>query len=271
MFAVNLLLLSQVTLSWEQLTVCLPAILLLCSVRVQWVMAGSVYGLLVGGSAQEFSPWHLFGLPVAWTLSLVFSGLIHCASHGSLRPRTLNRPVGELLGLAQLSGFADWNIVHILHHSHTDDPVRDPHPPQNLTYWQYTKAMRALIVKVFVAKYFQLFGASEKSQQELKAFSRNSKLAHINKVVFWFLLLKSQIFFFLFAPSIVAKMFQFSWLNWAAHRPGKAGVEIRNLEGAGYRYLNIFSFGLFVHKNHHLVPTLFNPKSYDPTSEKIAS
>lgn len=249
----------------------LPAVLALASVRIERVILALVLGwgavLFTGG--VEFT--ELLLIPLAFTVSLSLSGLIHCASHGSIRPRLLNRPVGELCGLAQLSGFADWKIVHILHHSHTDDPVRDPHPPQSLSYWDYTKNMRNLILKAFVAKYFQLFTQSDASVQHLKNFSRFSRIAHVQKILFWFMILGPKVFALFFIPSIVSKMFQFSWLNWAAHRPGPQGIEVRNLQNWKYAYLNFFSFGLYIHKSHHLAPTLFNPKSYVEKENRIAS
>ena len=47
--------------------------------------------------------------------------LIHNATHGNL-PHAINRVAGELLGLCVIVRYASWDIIHMRHHKHTDDP-----------------------------------------------------------------------------------------------------------------------------------------------------
>lgn len=257
---VNALLGAVFAPNWETLAWFGPSLLLLSSPRIEAVLASVAAALAAAVWLGGVQPVDLLGVGLAFVLALSFSGLIHCASHGSLRPRFLNRPVGELMGLFQLSGFADWKIIHVFHHAHTDDPLLDPHPPGKKGFWEFTRTMRTSIGQAYLRSYFGIFGQTPQTQKAVKGFMLMSRLVVLNKIIFWYLILGPRVFAFVYTSSIAFKMLQFSLLNWAAHRPSSSGFEIRNLDQGFFKLMNLFSFGLYVHKNHHLVPTLFNPK-----------
>ncbi|MBK9294408.1 MAG: fatty acid desaturase [Oligoflexia bacterium] len=240
----------------------LPAIYLLSSTQITFVIASIFYAIGISFYLKIASLQSFAYIPIGILLAMPATALIHCASHMSIKPRFLNRIVGEFCGLFQLTGFPDWTIIHVIHHTYTDDPKLDPHPPMQLGYWQFTKTMREAILKSYINYYFKTFEQNDKTIAAIKKFGRTAKFDHVMKIFFWFFIFKPEIFSFLFITSIIFKMFYFSWLNYASHRPAKHGVEILNHTKGLYKIANFFSFGLFYHKNHHLKPSLFNPKYY---------
>lgn len=245
---------------------------MMTSVKIQVVMASVAVSIALSCWRMGFELWH-FALPgAAVALAFSFCALIHNASHGSLRPRWLNRPVGELMGLFQLSGFPDWQITHVLHHTYTDDPVLDPHPPLNKGYWEFTTGMRASVVSAYLESFFRYFPRNQESMAAVRMFARYSKLSHALKMILMFVILGPVLFSWFFVPSIAAKMLQFSWLNWAGHRRHDGAQGAQDLEHGWYRVANFFSFGLYAHDSHHRAPALFDPRSLKHrTNEKNES
>lgn len=246
--------------SWTDLLWFLPAMLMMTSVKIQVVLASVAVAIGTCLWRTEFHLWHLALPVIATAVSFSFVALIHNSAHNSLRPRWLNRPVGELVGLLQLSGFPDWKITHVLHHAHSDDPVLDPHPPGHKGYWEFTVGMRDSVVKAYLVSFFRIFPRDERSMRAVKTFAICSKLGQALKILFLFSVLGPVLFSWLFVPSIAAKMLQFAWANWAAHRPEGDGFVIRDLDHGWYKIANFFSFGTYVHASHHEVPTLFDPR-----------
>lgn len=80
-----------VAVCWREVLWFFPVLIMMTSVRIQLVMASVVVAI----------------------------ALIHNASHGSLRPWWLNQPVGELMGLFQLTGFPDRQATQVLHGTYT--------------------------------------------------------------------------------------------------------------------------------------------------------
>lgn len=234
----------------------LPAILLLSSTRIESVLCALLWATGVSVMRADFEIASLAGLPAAVLFSLMFSGLLHCASHNAIRPRFLNRPAGELIGLFQLAGFPDWTVIHVLHHRHADDPERDPHPPIGKSYWEFTKGMRDSVLAAYLKRYFEIFGASDSSKAAVRRFARAMQADMLLRILFWFLLLGPQHFTFLFAFSVMFKMLHYAWFNHVTHQPSG----IRNLGAGGYAWLNTLTFGLYYHGNHHRYPTVFDPR-----------
>jgi fatty-acid desaturase len=175
------------------------------------------------------------------------------------------------MGVVQLSGFPEWKIIHVIHHSNPDHPELDPHPPLLMTYWQFAKGMRDSIARVFVTYYFKCFGKEEAAMKGIKRFGLASRLNMFMKVTMWYLLLGPQLFTFLFLSSVAFKMLHFAWFNYATHRPTNDKFEIKNLDHRLYTVINWISFGLYYHDNHHTNPSLFNPKKMPPVKEKKGS
>jgi len=250
-----------------------PFMILATSTNLKLILALSLTAILVAIGRHDFSWVWLGTLPATVLLTFLASSLIHCASHDSLGAKWLNRLVGELVGLVQLSGFPDWKIIHVLHHQHADDQDLDPHPPLKKAFWPFAFSMRDSIARVYVNFYCKIFGSSETSARNLRRFSIAARLDSAAKVLLWFTLLGPQGFTWLFLVSLSFKMVHWAWFNYVTHRPKEGdGTEIRNLSSISYRIINLFSLGLYFHKNHHDFPHLRNPSLLSPTrEEKVAS
>ena len=223
-------------------------------------MVGCVYAMTVTFYLFSWNWIYLGYLIGAGAATLTATALLHNASHRSLRPKWLNRPVGELMCLFQLTGFPDWTVVHVFHHTFSDDPVKDPHPPGNQTFWQYVNTVRAQILSVYLRHYFEIFGRNADTEKAVKRFGLSMKLDHFMKVTFWFLSLGPQLFSLFFFPSIVLKMFNHAWINFANHQWTGKENKLINLDGGFYKICNFFGFGIYYHKNHHINPALFDPR-----------
>ncbi|MCM2281709.1 MAG: fatty acid desaturase [Bdellovibrionaceae bacterium] len=245
---------------FQEVALFVPAIFLLASVQFPVVVIGFLYSLAAAAYLDELH-WSLaWLLPAAGIWTLFASSVLHNASHGNIRPRWLQTVLGEMMALAQLVGFADWVIVHIMHHSHSDDPEKDPHPPQGLGYWAFLRGMRDKILKVLLADYLDRWGRTNASMSRLKRMAMAGRANQLAKVTFWWLLLGPEYFSAFFAASIVMKMMHYAWFNYATHQLINGEVAILNLDRSLYRFVNSVSFGLYYHKNHHANPKLFDPR-----------
>ena len=247
----------------------LPLILLVGSIHISYVIAGVLVASGFAFFQPEFSAGSavlMFGL--SFVLANVFTGFVHNASHGNIKPRWLNNIVGEICGVVQLVGFSDWTIIHVLHHSNTDHPVLDPHAPGDSKFLPFLLGMRQQILKVVLAFYFKVHGQNPETVKQISDMARFSRAGHLLKVSFWYLLLGPQYFAFLFAPSIVFKMLVLAWLNHSAHRKVDGKNVILNNNSGFYKVVNLFSFNLYFHDNHHINPKLFDPRKMRPSTDE---
>ncbi len=241
----------------------LPLVVILSTTKIQLVVSCFLYATIVSVWRSDFHFTYLFAIPLGIIATFPLTAFLHNASHGSFKPKWLNRPIGEIVGVMQLSGFAQWKIVHTVHHMHSDDPQLDPHPPMNKSYWEFTKGMRESAINAYVRFFFKTHNQGSESTAALKNFANAAKLDQSARVLFFLLLLGPQLFTFLFLSSIVFKMFHYAWFNYSTHRPSTQGTEVQNLNGRFYRFINAIAFGLYYHQNHHLVPTLFDPRTLE--------
>ncbi len=249
---------------------CLPCLMLISSPQVTTVLLGYVYALTVAVLGGHFESVYLIGIPLGIVLTFPFTGLLHCASHDSLRPKWLNRPVGELMGLVQLYGFPDWKVLHFMHHSFSDDAELDPHPPLDKKYWEFTKGMRTAASNAFLKHYFMQFGQTQLTIASAQRFGRAAKFDALMKLVFWYLVLGGQAFSFFYLTSIAFKMLHYAWFNHSTHQSPDGNTELRNLNhGLIYPVINALAFGMYFHKNHHLAPSMFNPQRIDKSREQL--
>jgi fatty acid desaturase len=260
LFLINCLLFVLLDLNMETLLYLLPGIILLASPRLYFVLLA--FGYLSGACfmGQDFSYLYLLGIPAGIILTFPVTAFIHSASHNSIRPKWLNRPVGELMGLAQLSGLPAWTVIHVVHHTYPDDPEMDPHAPGSMSYWQFAVSMRDSIANSFVKYFLNVHGNNSESKSALKQFAISTKLDTLMKIFFWYLLLGPQVFTFSFVFSVLFKMMHFAWFNYVTHQPENGKVVIRNKSALLYKIVNLIAFGLYYHDNHHRVPSLFNPQ-----------
>lgn len=244
-----------------------PALILLGSVSFGRVLAGCLLAVVTAFHLGKLEAHYLLYLPAAALATLVATMLLHNAAHGNFASKRWERVIGESASLFQLVGFADWVIVHVIHHAHADDPEKDPHPPLNLPFGVFLFGMRDQIAKSLGAAYVSRFGHGARSASNLKKIAVVSRAAHFMKLLFWFALLGPGVFASFFAVSVVMKMAHYAWFNFATHRPTSAGTEIVNLDGRIYRVVNALASGLYYHRNHHLNPKLFDPRRFNPGAE----
>ncbi len=269
LFAINTVLFIVRDFSFSDVVWYLPCFFLVLSPQVTFVFAGWIFAAALGLYFDRFEQVHFLGALAGILITFPATALLHGASHGSLRPRRLNRPVGELMGLFQLYGFPDWKVLHVIHHAHSDDPDRDPHPPLAKTYWNFLNGMRDTAAAAFIKYYVKQFGATPDVARSVRRFSRSAKLDTLMKLGFWFLLLGPSYFSAFYLTSIVFKMVHYAWFNFATHRPREG---VLNLNHGLYSLVNAVSFGLYYHKNHHRVPTVLDPRRVvnEATAQHVA-
>jgi fatty acid desaturase len=238
-----------------------PAILFLWSVDIKKVAFSVPCAAVAAVFLYDFHWFYTIGLFAALAIVVPISSLLHNASHNSMRPIWLNRFVGEAVGLFQLAPFPSWVIIHMVHHAHPDDPILDPHPPGDKTYWQFLNGMRATVSKVFMNYYFDLWKNSKNTKNTLVQLMIFGKLDTFLRILFWYQVFGPRWFAFFYCPSVVLKMVMYAFFNYATH-PNVDGMHlIVNSNRGFFRFLNFLGFGLFYHKNHHSNPTLFDPRN----------
>jgi len=210
-----------------------------------------------------------FSLSV-FTPLLVVTGLIvglisatafHNASHGNIRPRFLNRIVGEVTADFSLEDMKCFRVGHMLHHIHSDDPLLDPHPPQGLSFLQFIMSSRQKTIGCIEALYYKHHERSKSSVLNVKMQIITYHLAALMKLVFWFLLLGPVFFLFFFIPAYLSYFFGFAHLNYISHKDENKEGRIFNHDGGFfYSVMNFITSGGYYHKNHHLSPGLYNPR-----------
>jgi len=255
---VNVVLFYSKPPSWDLLCYA-PAFVMFAIPNIYLAILAWLYSVVVSVFRADFDLLYIMSIPIAMTITFTATAFLHNASHSSGKPLWLNRPLGEFMALWQLVGFPDWTIVHMMHHKHPDDPVLDPHPPMDKSYWKYLLELRQCVTVVFAKNYFELWGNNDESLKTLKELGWLSKIATGLKTVLWFLVLGSQLFTFFFAFSAVFKMLHFAWFNYATHVYTENGPVIVDLDQGFYKFINFVAFGLYFHKSHHIRAGLYNP------------
>ena len=244
------------------------AILPLCLTNV-WIILSSAVLVSVAAAWQghfAVGPRELLLLPaVGIVVGLQSAWLMHNAAHESIKPAWLNRLVGELTGLHQLSGFPGWAVHHIIHHQNPDDPLKDPHPPALLKFREYFWQMGPLMARVAHNAYFELWGESEHTRRQWKMVVWTSLVCRYARNAFLLILLGPVAFVLGF---IVSKLVNYAWyvhFNYYTHQPNEDGeIEILNLNhNFYYRLMNATMAGIYFHRNHHKKASLFNPRMLD--------
>jgi len=211
----------------------------------------------------EWNPWHfVVGVPVILYLLICAHLWIHNATHGNF-PKSINRLVGEVLGVIVFVRYASWDIVHMRHHRFSDDSGKDPHP----TYPSYWKSFFHSIVYVerqLQQQYCDVWGDTEENRKYEAFRARVSYGTNIVLALAWYLFLAPVGFFAFFLPlNIIAAAFV-GHFNWSTHN-GAAGRDFRPVNlNHGYFWLgNKLFTGIYFHANHHKRPNLFNPARWE--------
>lgn len=235
--------------------------------------------ILVSFWAVDFQP--LLGAPALWWLGvapvllfcLIWAHLtIHNCTHGNL-PVSINRIVGEMLGLIVVVRFASWDIVHMRHHAHSDDRVKDPHP----NFPSFWKTVIHTVVNVelqLFQQYFETWGDTPANRAKERRRAWMSYGTNIVLIAVWGWLLGPQFTLLVFAPcNLLAGLFIIHF-NWSTHN-GEAAKSLDdmrpvNLAALRYRLGNKLFAGIYAHQTHHERPRLFNPARATPSEAAAA-
>jgi stearoyl-CoA desaturase (delta-9 desaturase) len=248
--------------SWAWLLVVLPLIVPTFHRLLLAPVVGA--GMVASGYFGEFSLGYLLLIPLGIYFGIMSATFMHIASHRGIKPQWLNRLVGELCAIHQLSVFKGWTIVHLLHHQNPDDPKFDPHPPQGFGFVEYVAETKRLMQKCMTHTFLRKHGDSPESR---KIWARTEGVLVTNRIVravFWLVVLGPAPFACFYVPSLAVNILLYAHFNYSTHRPNPntGEMEILNLDhNLLYRFLNLITFGGYYHKNHHLKPSLFNPKA----------
>lgn len=220
---------------------------------------------LISGLAWWFAPV----FPVLLFCLIWAHLLIHNATHGNL-PKAINRIAGELLGLCVIVRFASWDIIHMRHHKHTDDRVKDPHP-NFPSFWKTVFHTIVSVEKQLFEQYYEIWGDTAQNHARERRRAWMSYGTNIVLLASWFWLLGPAFFLLVFAPcNLLAGLFVIHF-NWSTHN-GEAArsfddMRPTNLSGPWYRLGNKLFAGIYAHQMHHDRPTMFNPAKGQEAAE----
>ncbi|QXD25845.1 fatty acid desaturase [Opitutia bacterium ISCC 51] len=218
---------------------------------------------------MPFHWWYLLGIPLGAYLGVQSGAWMHNACHGNLKPKWLNRFVGELCGLQQLPGVAGWWVTHIIHHQYPDDPDLDPHPSHGVTYCGFIRNMKVTMRKAMTHNFFNLWGKTKETKRIWAMVDLTLPINRYLRALFMLLLFSPPVFFFVWIPSYLTNITFYAHLNYATHRPNEKGdFEILDVNRSWYyRFMNWMAQGCYFYKTHHWRPHSINPMKMDPTKE----
>lgn len=201
-------------------------------------------------------------IPFGVLCGTLSAACMHNASHNNFKPKWLNRIVGEVCGIFQITGYASWVIAHMLHHSYPDHPNKDPHSPGNLTYSQFANSMGINMKNKLTNKYLEVMSQNKKGKRIWLLTLMIGPILRFQRVFLLMLLFGPAGFILFYLPFKIANALIYIDFNYRTHRPNSKGeFEILNLDfNLWYKFLNLISFGSYYHSNHHKNPSLFNPK-----------
>lgn len=207
--------------------------------------------------------WHgLLFLPFGLILGVQVPVLIHNCVHGNLRPPLLNKIAGEIAGVYVLLGMAAFEINHRMHHVHSDSHL-DPHNPHKRGFIGFFFANNFGGTKPVLKKFLDYHGDTSANRNLFKLIVFMHFIGVPMRLAFWIMLLGPDLFVTAFIPSYLFHMFVFAHINYVTHETLDNGeVEIYNLNSnIYYKFVNFFGSGVYFHKNHHINPNFYNPRS----------
>jgi len=215
-------------------------------------------------SPLALAPRHLVATLLAVPFGWWVASVVHNAGHNNFGGPLRNRVMGELSGAYLGYGFTSFILIHGLHHMHADRED-DPVSPDGMTFLRYFSGPLRYPTARARRTLFKLHGHTPGHLlvrvAEVLLFAANLLL----RVAAFYLLLGPTRFLAFYVPSIVSDVAILAHINFACHRNRPDGaVEVVNLTGSlYYRFANFVTTGGYFHKNHHLRPELFDPRTLD--------
>ena len=221
----------------------------------------------------HFALWNLALIPLGIYIGGVSAVFIHNATHNSFPNKWLNETCGYLSGLHQLWGFMGWKLIHLVHHQYSDNLAMDPHPPGDLTFWQFARQMFIHSSRKISERYREHWGENPLTLKLQKTVNIMFPIVAFANLVFWFLLLGPVGFVFFYIPSYISNHLLFVDVNYSAHPKDETTgttAAATLTDSMYYKAANLCWFGIYYHGNHHRRPMLFNPKYMQVTERKTA-
>ncbi len=204
----------------------------------------------------------LFFLPLGAIIGIQAPVMIHNCVHGNIKVKALNQVFGEICGVYVLLGMAAFELNHHMHHVHSDTEL-DPHNPKGKSFIPFFFANNFGGTQPVLKKYLQFHSDTNKNRLNFKLIVFLHFLGVPLRALFWLFLLGPSLFITFFIPSYLFHMFVFAHINFITHKTDSSGhVSTYNLDSnIYYKFVNFFGSGVYYHKNHHINPNHFNPKT----------
>jgi len=239
-----------------------------------WAVVGALSLLRQRFPAGPFAlaPWHLLAAALAIPFGWWVASVVHNAGHNNFGGPLRNRVMGELSGAYLGYGFTSFILIHGLHHMHADRED-DPVSPEGMSFLRYFSGPLRYPTARARRTLFRLHGHTPGHgfvrALEVLFFGGNLLL----RVAAWYLLFGPSLFVAFYVTSIVSDVAILAHINFACHRNREDGaVEIVNLtDSLYYRVANAVTTGGYFHKNHHLRPELFDPRSFESDPAPLLS
>jgi len=195
------------------------------------------------------------------SFGLAHSQLVHFCSHNLLRPRWLNRALGEVLSLQFFGTFLGFTVLHLEHHAFADDLVQDPHPNEGEGFYRFFIRLSRTMASGFKKIYFKLHGQTPAGSEQWRRYSLLVPTRCFSRAILFLLLLGPEGFLFFLLPSMISNHWVFGHLNYYSHlRKPDGTVEILNLnQTLFHKLLNLLTLGAYNHANHHQAPNALYP------------
>ncbi|MDH5180373.1 MAG: fatty acid desaturase [Gammaproteobacteria bacterium] len=253
----------DMALYWPWIVLLLPLAL---GGLVTVILCGLSYTILFFFmSRQPLHDWYIL-LPFLGILFGLYAlAFVHLAGHHALGRNWLSRLIGELLSVPLLIGYPGWCVIHTLHHKHTDDPILDPHPTGEKDFLEFGGFMKKAMIDRIGDLYKKTFADRKHHRLEWEITKSLLVINRLLRAFFIFLLLNPLGFVLFYVPAFIAQTAFFIHFNWVTHRStGDGRYQVLNIDkGIYYRVINTLLFGAYYHKNHHLLPGLFDPRNLD--------
>ncbi|MCA9616887.1 MAG: fatty acid desaturase [Myxococcales bacterium] len=221
-----------------------------------FVVAGHVGSWWV--SLHALAPtWAVVGAAtlLAYLAFTVMHEAAHGNVHGSRAPwRLLNELSGWTSGALLVAPFPAFRVLHLLHHSHTNHPAKDP------DYWVAGRGLGvALRCFTILPHYYGgfLFGTPSKTQAASRA-----RVKVITTMVFFAALAAGlslagfgrQVLFVWMLPAWLASGLLAFLFDWLPHHPHDVQERFRDTRAIAVPGLGLPTLGQNLHLVHHLYP-----------------
>lgn len=225
----------------------LALVVLAGPVAVWWAALTGALGLGAGLGLQTLFAY------LAFTVA-------HEAAHGNLVGRHtglrgLERALGWAAGVLLFAPFSAFTVIHLEHHSHTNDPERDP------DHWVAGRSALGVVARCFtiLPHYYRDFLVGPTSRTNAARKARRSTLIALGGLIAVALGLAlaglgREVLALWIAPAFLASgvlAFAFDWLPHAPHQRRGRYADTRLVTFPG---LGVLLLGQNLHAVHHLYP-----------------